>query len=385
MKKYVWILALLLIPALCEAGRDMIWDKEGDDLLINKNGGISTQSAEDTSNLESISHERTTNGITLYLNGNDGETVDAVGLYCVGNGTVSATTFRVWADSMSVTVVGGLYPGTTWWLFSEGHIDTVAELITFQNDISTSAAGYESIITLSSGAYIYGKIASNLLTATSVETNILGAANTATLTATPAASPTATYEIWASSIGLITANGLYPGTTWLVLTEEHIDTQLELIRHINNMALDTPGFDSGGLAVRIQGSYSGNTTANLTEVTTATNCKGSDNAATLKYDSILGMSYFLPASGLATGENYYIKQACVNATYASGTTTFIVYSGTTTTTILDYETLPFSALDVKADCVPIIGATDTALRIDVVGSAVISAGRINLVVGIDKD
>lgn len=245
MKKYVWILVLLLIPTLCNAGRKMIWDKNANDLLINSDGSIKQQG--DAIYLPAIYQARTTNPFTL-----------------------------VCADTAAATM--------------------------------------------------------QVLASSAVITDLLAAA------------------------------------TWFVFAESHLDTMAEFISHLNSM--------TGLVCARVQGSYGGDDTTDLT-VVGATNI--GTTAATFAIDATKGISYIVPASTLSSGEAYYIKSIIVNATYASGTTTLTVYSGTGTSTILNKETLPFSAQDCSSDIVILPGIADTAIRIDLVGTAAVSAGYMDIV------
>ena len=367
MKKLIMTILIIVAPVLLYAQRQMIWDGDADDLEINTNGSINVEVDAERTDLN-VNQTRTTSGLTLYMSGNDGVVTDVISVYITGGSTTSAASVQVFTSSVSFTTVGGLYPGTTYWDFSDSSQDTLAEALNYWNTSSTKSAGIEGGIVLSTEASYHGVILSTALTVAD-SVSCLGSGNAKTLSATPATTPTASYAVYASSMALITTNGLYPGTTHYVFSDTDKDTLTELLVVLGNRPSYTPGIDGTITAARVQGSYGGNDTTQLTEVA-ATSCKAVASIATLGFDNITGMSYILPASSLSSGEKYYITDFITKATFATGTTTAQAYDGIgTSTPITGAYTVGTTAISDEFYINRYVyNSADTAMRWDVISS-----------------
>ena len=79
----------------------------------------------------------------------------ALSIYIVGGATTTAATYRIHASSMSLTTADGLYPGTTQFVFTDTNKDTLAELVSYINAVSTTTRGAEGGVVASviNGAY----------------------------------------------------------------------------------------------------------------------------------------------------------------------------------------------------------------------------------------
>ncbi len=187
-------------------------------------------------------------------------------------------------------------------------------------------------------------------------------------------------EVSASSIAFTTTGGLFPGTTSLVFAGTDKDTVGELVAYLNALSTSTIGAEGGIVATVPNGAYDGNTSSELTEILNV-NVKSSTNTATLAIDSILGMTYTIAAS-TTTGNSIYLSNWVGNATFGSGTVLFNVYDGTATTdTQIRKETINSSGVDAIADLPAtkdFCGSANTAMRIDMVGSAALTAAYMNI-------
>lgn len=192
----------------------------------------------------------------------------------------------------------------------------------------------------------------------------------------------ASCQVFADSMSVTTADGLYPGTTWFVFADSNKDTISEFITYLNAISVTTPGAEGGIVATLPSGAYENNVTEELT-VAASQSIKGASAAKTLAADRFLGLSYTLPASGTGWRQQYHITGLSANATYTSGSVTLNIYNGTETsnTNLLRYK------LNATTTETPITfltsgnlaGSNDTAMRFDVVGSSWISAGYINII------
>jgi hypothetical protein len=104
----------------------------------------------------------------------------ALTMYVVGGATTTAATYTVWADSITLTTVGGLHPGTTQYVFADTDKDTLGEFIAFLNSVPTTTAGAEGgiVATITEGAYDGN--ATSELTATA-EVDVFGSSKISTL------------------------------------------------------------------------------------------------------------------------------------------------------------------------------------------------------------
>lgn len=183
--------------------------------------------------------------------------------------------------------------------------------------------------------------------------------------------------VWVSSMDLVTADGLNPGTTNVTFSMANSDTVGEFITFVNALDQSTcPGVGAGWVAILSQGSYEGNVSASMTVVALST-CNTSAYPLQLTIDAVLGMSYVIPAP--TNGDSIYLTDAVVNATYGSGSLNFNVYDGVTTDTQIRKETGGATTVD-KSINIPVDyfkGSPNTAMRLDLVGTAAISSAYIN--------
>lgn len=193
----------------------------------------------------------------------------------------------------------------------------------------------------------------------------------------------ASYTVFADSIAFTTADGLYPGTTHFVFADTDKDTLEEFVNYCNDVSVTTPGAEGGIVAAIVNGCYDKGATTDLTAGTDAT-ILGVANIATITMDAILGISYILPASGLAPEQRYHITGINTNVTFASGTVYLKIYDGDdhTDTNLLKYE-IDVTATETPIRSIPnngdLAGSENTAIRIDVIGSAAITAGHITII------
>lgn len=191
----------------------------------------------------------------------------------------------------------------------------------------------------------------------------------------------ATRQVHADSMTFTTTGGLYPGTTQYVFADTDKDTLDEFIVFLNAVSATTAGAEGGIVAVKIQGAYGKNDSSELT-VAASAGCLGSDNVSKLTFANTLGISYTIAASGLSGLQLYKITGMSVNVTFASGTTYLYIYDGTdnTATRLLKYE-IDTTATETPIHAIPsdgsFIGSNNTAMTIEVVGSANITAGYFN--------
>jgi len=333
----------------------------------------------DNHTLEPIVVDWSNDGIKIYNTGNAGVAVNAIDLYVVGGATTSAATYTITADTLTITTVGGLYPGTTNFDLDAAAVDTVTELVAFMLALSATAVGSEGGIVCSTPTAAVGKILSDALTAIAA-TNCLGSGNEVTITATPEASQTSTVQVCTSSMVFVTTNGLYPGTKYYTFTSS-TETLSDLETALEAISGTDAGID-GGLVVTIDnGTYDLNLSTDLTNIA-AQNILLEANEVTLDLDTSYGMSYVMPL-GISRNHQWHITGINVNATFGSGTTYLKVYDGTETTdtNLLKYE------IDTTATETPILsipsngnlaGGKETRLRIDVIGTAAITAGHITI-------
>lgn len=335
--------------------------------------------AKDTAKtLDPIYQARTTNAMTIYNLPNSSAATTGVTLYVTGGSTTSAVSYYVGTSSLTITTTGGLYPGTTWFVFADTRMDTLTELINYAFGLADTQIGGEGGIIMSTTSVAYGVISSARLTA-GQSGSCLGASNVVSLTVTPAAAQTSRYEIGASTIGFITTNGLFPGSTIFVLA----GTVDEFVARLEALPSTMPGID-GTLVITIpDGSCRANLAADLTASASAmVNFREASAVKTLTADTVYGITYILDSNDLSGEEQWHITGINVNATFASGTTYVNIYDGLTTsaTQILKYE------VDTTATETNIIlpsggelaGSENTAMRIDVVGTAAVTAGYLNI-------
>jgi hypothetical protein len=330
--------------------------------------------------LAPIYQERTMNAFTLYNLPNSSATSTGVTLYVVGGATTSAVAYYVGTTSLTITTTGGLYPGTTTFLFADTRLDTLSELLNYANVLSTSVVGSEGGIVMSTASVAYGAVLSARLTAGQSGT-CKGLSNRVNLTVTPAAGQTAKYEIGLSTIGFITTNGLFPGSTVFTFAGTVAQFQARLAA----LPSTTPGIDGTLTMERVQGAYDGNLATDLFITTnTAISIREVGNKKTLPMETVYGISYILPASALYISQQYHVTGLSVNATFGSGSTYVNVYDGATesNTQLLKYQ-VPTTAVQTNILNIPangnFAGSKNTALRIDVVGSAAVTAGNLNII------
>lgn len=185
---------------------------------------------------------------------------------------------------------------------------------------------------------------------------------------TPESTSTATtYKVFETSISFTTEDGLYPGTTYLMLTESNKDTIGELVTFINAIPVGVLGAGNGITASLPQGSYDGNISTGLTVNHTATSIWSSTNTSTITLiqNAIYGQSYLIPAS--SSGDSINLTNLVVNGTFGSGTTYVNIYDGTAITdTQIRHEKITTTVVgkqillgnDFK-------GTANTAMRIDI--------------------
>lgn len=195
----------------------------------------------------------------------------------------------------------------------------------------------------------------------------------------------ATFTVFADSISFTTADGLYPGTTEYVFADTDKDTLGELVDYLNAVPADTVGAEGGIVASIVQGCYDGDASENL-EAHVATSILGAANVHTLALDAgaQLGISYIFPLSELGNKrKEFHITGINTNVTYGSGSVEIKVYDGdsTTDTCLLRYKanatTVETPVLSIPQDGT-LAGSPGTPLRVDVVGSAAITAGYLNI-------
>jgi hypothetical protein len=187
-----------------------------------------------------------------------------------------------------------------------------------------------------------------------------------------------TCTVNADSVTFTSTGGLYPGTTDFVFADTDKDTIGELITYMNNVSAITPGVGGGLVASLPQGSYDGNISSSIVAAD-AQSIFYSTAPVTLETEQVSGISYLIPAP--TNGDSIYLTNAVVNATYGSGSLSFAVYDGTSTSsTQLRKETGGATTVD-KSVNLPIDnfkGSANTAMRIDLVGTAAISSAYMNL-------
>lgn len=195
----------------------------------------------------------------------------------------------------------------------------------------------------------------------------------------------ATFTVFADSISFTTVDGLYPGTTEYVFADTDKDTLVELIDFLNAVPATTAGAEGGIVASIVQGCYDGDASENL-EAHAATDCFGSTAKHTLALDAgaQLGISYVFPVTKLGDKrEQFHITGINSNVTYASGSAEIKVYDGDKTTdpVLLRYKanatTVETPVLTIPQDGT-LAGSHFKPIRVDVVGSAAITAGYLGI-------
>lgn len=195
----------------------------------------------------------------------------------------------------------------------------------------------------------------------------------------------ASFDITNTSITFTTAGGLHPGATGYVFADTDKDTLVELVTYLNAVPVDTAGAEGGIVASVKQGCYDGDASGDLA-THALTSCFGSAEKHTLVLDSgkQMGISYIFPASQLADRrKQFHITGINTNVTYGSGSAEIKVYDGDKTTdpVLLRYKanatTVETPVLSIPQDGT-LAGSPNTALRVDVVGSAAITAGYLNI-------
>ncbi len=191
---------------------------------------------------------------------------------------------------------------------------------------------------------------------------------------------TATVQVNVDSITFTTTDGLYPGTTDYVFTSA-TETLSDLQTALMAISTATAGAEGGIIVTIPTSTYELNCSSDLAEVS-PTGCLGVANKVTLDLDTVYGWSYTTPA-GCPRGYQRHITGLSVNATFGSGTVYLYVRDGTDTTdtTLLKYE------IDTSATQTNIIlpsngdfaGSKETQLRFDIIGSAAITAGFMNII------
>lgn len=101
-------------------------------------------------------------------------------IYVVGGSTTATATCTVWASSMVFVTTDGLLPGTTYVMLNDADKDTIGELITFLNAVSSNTIGVEGgiVVTLRDGVY-GGNPSSSMTVRGSIDVNT--STNTKTL------------------------------------------------------------------------------------------------------------------------------------------------------------------------------------------------------------
>lgn len=114
--------------------------------------------------------DRDNDAETQYFN--MAQSTTAFTLYFVDSTTNTDATYDLNTTSMNLICTGGLYAGTTTLLFSESHLDTIGELVSFLNAISTSTVGVQGgvVATIAQGMY-EGNLSTGLASATTTYIN----------------------------------------------------------------------------------------------------------------------------------------------------------------------------------------------------------------------
>lgn len=193
----------------------------------------------------------------------------------------------------------------------------------------------------------------------------------------------ATYKVFASSMAFITTGGLYPGTTYVGLAETNTDTINELVDFLNAMSVGTLGIGGGLTATLVNGCYDQNVSTGLAVNHTAVSIFNSTSTSTITFDTdnaIYGMSYTISAP-TGAGEKIVLTNVDVSATFASGTSWVYIYDGdeTTDTILKRYEiNTTATPTEVPLPDEGLAGTANTALRVDIWGTAIITDGYYNI-------
>lgn len=296
-------------------------------------------------------------------------------LYYTGNTAticISTTTGYLY-----LATTGGLYPGTTAFLLS--NYSTIPSLFGYLGAISTQTVGASGGVVISTTLANPSAVLSSILTSITT-TSCFGFANALTLTVTPAATPTATFYISASSITVTTTGGIYPGTTGYTFADADKDTISEFVTYLNAVPPTTTGASGGFTASLPTGVYRDNATTELIVNAAGVPAGDCSVSTTVAFANTYGMSVVLDGKDLLPGYKYHLADVCANATFATGRASVIVYDGAATTTIKRKETLSLSAEDGRLD-IPYSGyfwaSPNTSLRIDMVGTGYLTDGYIN--------